>query len=140
MAAETYTLAEINTHSSRQSLWVILHNKVYNVTQFIDEHPGGEEVLLDVAGRDATEEFEDIGHSEDARALLKQFLIGELNPTDVAKSKTAQQSQPKSQPLQPAASDKSRTQLQPTSGAQGNPLRIVVPVLIVAWLAYKYFF
>lgn len=42
------------------------------------QHPGGEEVLLEQSGKDATENFEDVGHSTDARDLMKQYLIGEL--------------------------------------------------------------
>jgi cytochrome b involved in lipid metabolism len=42
------------------------------------QHPGGEEVMLEQAGKDATENFEDVGHSSDARDLMKQYLIGEL--------------------------------------------------------------
>uniref|UniRef100_A0A7M4FW08 Cytochrome b5 type B n=1 Tax=Crocodylus porosus TaxID=8502 RepID=A0A7M4FW08_CROPO len=45
-------------------------------------HPGGEEVLLEQAGRDATESFEDVGHSIDAREMLKQCYIGEVHPCD----------------------------------------------------------
>lgn len=44
------------------------------------QHPGGEEVLLEQAGRDATESFEDVGHSSDAREMLKQYYIGEVHP------------------------------------------------------------
>lgn len=43
------------------------------------QHPGGEEVLLEQAGADATESFEDVGHSTDAREMLEQYLIGELH-------------------------------------------------------------
>ena len=39
---------------------------------------GGDEVLLDVAGQDATEAFEDVGHSDEAREILATFLIGKL--------------------------------------------------------------
>lgn len=39
---------------------------------------GGEEVLLDVAGQDATEAFEDVGHSDEARETLEQLKIGNL--------------------------------------------------------------
>jgi cytochrome b involved in lipid metabolism len=49
---------------------------VYDVSKYLDDHPGGAEVLLDVAGQDADEFFEDIGHSNDARAELKKYLIG----------------------------------------------------------------
>ncbi len=39
---------------------------------------GGEEVLLDVGGQDATEAFEDVGHSDEAREILKGMLVGKL--------------------------------------------------------------
>lgn len=39
---------------------------------------GGEEVLLDVGGQDATEPFEDVGHSDEAREILDGLLVGTL--------------------------------------------------------------
>ncbi len=52
--------------------------KVFDVTTYLDDHPGGAEVMLDVSGQDATEFFEDIGHSNDAREELKKHMIGVL--------------------------------------------------------------
>ncbi|EDL75180.1 cytochrome b-5, isoform CRA_c [Rattus norvegicus] len=54
-----YTLEEIQKHKDSKSTWVILHHKVYDLTKFLEEHPGGEEVLREQAGGDATENFED---------------------------------------------------------------------------------
>lgn len=51
----------------------------FKVFIFCLQHPGGEEVLLEQAGADATESFEDVGHSTDAREMLEQYLIGELH-------------------------------------------------------------
>merc|ERR1711934_1212990 len=78
----TYRLAEVKTHNTKGSAWLVVHNKVYDVTNFMQEHPGGEEVLLDVLGTDSTESFEDVGHSNDARDLLANYLLGELHPDD----------------------------------------------------------
>ncbi|XP_030192162.1 cytochrome b5 isoform X3 [Lynx canadensis] len=50
-----------------------------------ESHPGGEEVLREQAGGDATENFEDVGHSTDARELSKTYIIGELHPDDRSK-------------------------------------------------------
>ncbi|XP_049686272.1 cytochrome b5 isoform X1 [Accipiter gentilis] len=50
-----------------------------------EQHPGGEEVLREQAGGDATENFEDVGHSTDARTLSEDFIIGELHPDDRGK-------------------------------------------------------
>ncbi|VTJ51578.1 Hypothetical predicted protein [Marmota monax] len=79
-AVKYYTLEEIQQHNNSKSTWVILHHKVYDLTKFLEEHPGGEEVLREQAGGDATENFEDVGHSTDARELSKTFIIGELHP------------------------------------------------------------
>ncbi|XP_075849915.1 cytochrome b5 isoform X3 [Microcebus murinus] len=80
-----YTLEEIQKHNHSKSTWLILHHKVYDLTKFLEEHPGGEEVLREQAGGDATENFEDVGHSTDARELSKTYIIGELHPDDRAK-------------------------------------------------------
>ena len=61
--------------------------KVYDVTKYLDDHPGGAEVMLDVAGQDADEFFEDIGHSKEAREELKKYLIGSLKIDEATKKK-----------------------------------------------------
>uniref|UniRef100_A0A8C5TDY1 Cytochrome b5 n=1 Tax=Malurus cyaneus samueli TaxID=2593467 RepID=A0A8C5TDY1_9PASS len=75
-----YRLEEVQKHNNSQSTWIIIHHRIYDVTKFLDEHPGGEEVLREQAGGDATENFEDVGHSTDARTMSESFIIGELHP------------------------------------------------------------
>jgi len=75
---QTYSLADIASYNSNQKAWVVIHNNIYDVTAFLNEHPGGEEVLLEQASKDATEAFEDVGHSTDAREMMKKFKVGEL--------------------------------------------------------------
>lgn len=48
------------------------------MTKFLEEHPGGEEVLMEVSGKDATKEFEEIGHSKAAKKLLLKYQVGYL--------------------------------------------------------------
>jgi len=76
--SKEFTFTDIAAHATKKDLYVVIHEKVYNASTFIDEHPGGEEVLLDVAGQDATEAFEDVGHSDEAREILSGLLIGDL--------------------------------------------------------------
>uniref|UniRef100_A0A8C6SRI7 Cytochrome b5 type B n=1 Tax=Neogobius melanostomus TaxID=47308 RepID=A0A8C6SRI7_9GOBI len=73
-----YTLEDIRVHNMSNDTWLIIHDKVYDITSFLEEHPGGEEVLLEQAGADASESFEDVGHSTDAREMLEQYFIGDL--------------------------------------------------------------
>ena len=75
---QTITREEVKKHNNRDSVWFIIHNKVYDVTKFMDEHPGGEEVLLEQAGKNASEIFEDVSHSADAKETMKKYLVGEL--------------------------------------------------------------
>lgn len=82
-----FTIEEIRTHNMSSDTWLIIHDKVYDITSFLEEHPGGEEVLLEQGGADATESFEDVGHSTDAREMLQQYLIGELCMDDRKKEK-----------------------------------------------------
>ncbi|XP_010577839.1 PREDICTED: cytochrome b5 isoform X2 [Haliaeetus leucocephalus] len=79
-AGPVFTLEEVGKRNSSREAWLVIHGRVYDVTRFLEEHPGGEEVLLEQAGRDATESFEDVGHSTDAREMLKQYYIGEIHP------------------------------------------------------------
>jgi cytochrome b involved in lipid metabolism len=44
------------------------------------KHPGGDEILLEEGAKDATEAFEDVGHSPDARDMLAKYYIGEVDP------------------------------------------------------------
>ncbi|EOD49271.1 cytochrome b5 [Neofusicoccum parvum] len=77
-ADKEFTFSDVSEHASKKDLYIVVHDKVYNCTSFVDEHPGGEEVLLDVGGQDATEAFEDVGHSDEAREILDGLLVGTL--------------------------------------------------------------
>ncbi|KAF8540286.1 cytochrome b5-like heme/steroid binding domain-containing protein [Trichophaea hybrida] len=76
-----YTYEEIKGHDTKKDLWMVIHDKVYSVGSFVDEHPGGEEVLMDVGGQDATDSFEDVGHSDEAREILEKLYVGNLKRT-----------------------------------------------------------
>ncbi|XP_060525591.1 cytochrome b5 isoform X2 [Cylas formicarius] len=76
--SKEFTVSQVQEHNSKTSVWIIIHNDVYDVSSFLNEHPGGEEVLLEQAGKDASENFEDVGHSSDARELMVKYKIGTL--------------------------------------------------------------
>ncbi|CAL9137901.1 unnamed protein product [Musa acuminata var. zebrina] len=81
--SKLYSMREAAEHNTRDDCWVVIHGKVYDVTSYLDEHPGGDDVLLSAAGRDSTEDFEDAGHSKSARELMQDYYIGELDPDTV---------------------------------------------------------
>ena len=45
-----YTLTDVSKHKSKDDLWFVIHGKVYDVTKFADDHPGGGQALVDEAG------------------------------------------------------------------------------------------
>ncbi|XP_055302035.1 cytochrome b5-like [Sitodiplosis mosellana] len=78
MSEKKFTYAQVREHNEAADLWLIIDEKVYDVTKFLNEHPGGEEVLIDAGGKDATKEFNDVGHSEAAIEQLETYLVGEI--------------------------------------------------------------
>lgn len=117
---KTFTRAEVAKHNNNLSLWMVIHNKVYDVTKFMEEHPGGEEVLLEMAGKDATESFEDVGHSVDARDMMKEHCLG-----DIVKSEVTESQETRLFPVNVQDSNKS-----------GSNVSTIVIVLVIAVLAY----
>ncbi|KAG8661632.1 cytochrome b5 [Manihot esculenta] len=74
-----YTMHEASQHKTKEDCWIVIDGKVYDVSSYLDEHPGGDDVVLATIGKDAADDFEDAGHSESARELLQSFCIGELD-------------------------------------------------------------
>ena len=78
---QVYSYQEVAEHNGPENFWIIIDDKVYDVSQFKDEHPGGDEIIMDLGGQDATESFVDIGHSDEALRLLKGLYIGDVDKT-----------------------------------------------------------
>ncbi|CAM6088609.1 unnamed protein product [Calypogeia fissa] len=81
--AKVYKLSEVEVHNSAKDCWLVIDGKVYDVTKFLEEHPGGDEVLLSATGKDATDDFEDVGHSNSAREMMAEYLVGEIDPSTI---------------------------------------------------------
>lgn len=74
----TINLNEVAWHDTVDSCWIVIRDFVYDCTDFLKSHPGGSDVILEYAGRDATLAFIGTGHSSAAIHSLKRYLIGEL--------------------------------------------------------------
>jgi len=75
---KSFPLEEVKKHNKDSDCWVILHNEVYDVTKFLNDHPGGKKAIMLYAGKDATTEF-DMLHSKDLLARYgPEFHIGAL--------------------------------------------------------------
>jgi indoleamine 2,3-dioxygenase len=69
---------EISVNNNLDSIWIVLHGDVYDVTSWVNEHPGGNALLLAFAGMDATDLFDSMGHSTIAKKKLKELFIGSV--------------------------------------------------------------
>lgn len=89
-------MAEVEKHKVEGNCWMVIGNAsnggamVYDVSKYLDDHPGGAEVMLEVGGQDADDMFEDIGHSQEARNILKKYKIGVLHMTEEEKAAAAE--------------------------------------------------
>ena len=74
-----YTLAQVATHNSVSSCWSTVNGKVYDLTSWIGRHPGGQQAILSICGKDGSAAFND-QHSGQRRPAneLAGFLIGSL--------------------------------------------------------------
>lgn len=71
----TINLNEVAWHDTVDSCWIVIRDFVYDCTDFLKSHPGGSDVILEYAGRDATLAFIGTGHSSAAIHSLKRCLI-----------------------------------------------------------------
>eukprot|EP00325_Prymnesiales_sp_UTEX-LB-985_P004825 CAMPEP_0174709278 /NCGR_PEP_ID=MMETSP1094-20130205/11287_1 /TAXON_ID=156173 /ORGANISM="Chrysochromulina brevifilum, Strain UTEX LB 985" /LENGTH=218 /DNA_ID=CAMNT_0015907941 /DNA_START=79 /DNA_END=736 /DNA_ORIENTATION=- len=110
------TKEELEKHTTREDVWMSIHGKVYNVSKYLEDHPGGEEVLMDRGGKDATEDYEDVGHSNEARKQLVPYEVGELPPSQRNEVKAS------------------------GASSSGGGLSLIIPVVVVAIAAGYYYY
>ena len=74
------TVGELGKHNTARSCWLAIHNTVYDVTGFLDRHPGGRAVLLGAAGGDATAAFAAVHEASTLDEHVGQFeIVGKLS-------------------------------------------------------------
>jgi len=77
-----YTLADLSAHASTQTCWLLVSDRIYDVTGYLAKHPGGTRTVTPWCGKEATKAFatEDGRgeHSPEAYALLDDYYIGDL--------------------------------------------------------------
>jgi cytochrome-b5 reductase len=111
-----YTTKQVAEHNSPEDAWLIIHGQgtlqqfqmehsltkpVYDVTKYLADHPGGADVLTEAAGTDASEDFDNAGHSEDAFEIMKDCCVGKIQGFEKKK--------PKLKPLAPVKAVKIQT-------------------------------
>ncbi|KAI5120903.1 hypothetical protein M0805_003003 [Coniferiporia weirii] len=76
-----YTVEDVAEHNTSGSCWVSRNGKVYDVSAFLADHPGGDDLILNWAGKDVGQVMADEAeheHSESAYEMLNEYIIGRL--------------------------------------------------------------
>ncbi|KAK1783549.1 cytochrome b5-like heme/steroid binding domain-containing protein [Copromyces sp. CBS 386.78] len=55
--SQTFTKSQVAEHKDDKSMYIIIDDGVYDITNFLDDHPGGAKILKRMAGKDATKSF-----------------------------------------------------------------------------------
>ncbi|EGC29703.1 hypothetical protein DICPUDRAFT_99752 [Dictyostelium purpureum] len=126
MSEKTYTKEEVAKHCSLDDLWIVYNDDVFDVTKFVVEHPGGEEVLKGNGGKDATQEFDDVGHSASAIAKMEALRIGRIAGASPRVEKKKEVKKVTSTPVRTAPKE---------SGGLGL-LKIPIFIIVLAIVAY----
>ncbi|MBY0378359.1 MAG: hypothetical protein K2Q33_07345, partial [Gammaproteobacteria bacterium] len=82
--------SEIVLHNNPQmGYWIVVNRGVYDISDYLDLHPGGPVILINQTGLDATREYEAIGHHLDGgiNSLLHNYLIGKIRYLNFGRNK-----------------------------------------------------
>ncbi|KAG8921826.1 fatty acid alpha-hydroxylase, partial [Tulasnella sp. 408] len=80
-AVRIFTREDLVNHNNTSSCWISRNGKVYDVTGFLQDHPGGDDLILNYAGKDVGEIMKDSDehdHSDSAYEMLEEYCIGRL--------------------------------------------------------------
>ena len=91
-SGKLFTMEEIQKHNTEQDAWIVVKDRVYDCTEYLELHPGGIDSIILNAGADSTEDFVAI-HSIKATKMLEKYYIGDLDKSSV-KAAAAVQEEP----------------------------------------------
>ncbi len=73
------SMTEVAKHNKLNDCWMLMGNKVYNITAYLPYHPGGAGAILPYCGKDGAAAFNGLPHSQNAANLLASYYLGDLN-------------------------------------------------------------
>ncbi|KAA0048860.1 cytochrome b5-like [Cucumis melo var. makuwa] len=133
-----FVFDEVAKHNHQGDCWLIISGKVYDVTPFLEDHPGGDEVLLLATEKDATEDFETVGHSLSATEEMEKYYIGNIDMSTVPKVDYRP-------PASKSASTETKAAAETTSSNQSSGslikvLQLLIPLLIIVVAFYLQYY
>ncbi|CAG9985293.1 unnamed protein product [Clonostachys byssicola] len=78
-----FTMEEVAKHNTKGDLWVVVKGVVMDLSNWLEEHPGGPQAIMNFMGRDATEEFEMLHDDEVIPKYAPEQVIGRVKGQEV---------------------------------------------------------
>ncbi|XP_066171190.1 cytochrome b5 reductase 4 isoform X3 [Sylvia atricapilla] len=78
---------ELSKHNKKEDCWICIRGFVYNVTPYMEYHPGGEDELMRAAGADGTDLFDQVHRWVNYESMLKECLVGRMAVKPIAAPK-----------------------------------------------------
>ncbi|KAM0234051.1 hypothetical protein ACHAP5_010194 [Fusarium lateritium] len=124
METRRVSLDALRQHNTATDCWIAVHSKVWDITHFVNEHPGGPEVLLNLAGSDATELYNDVHAPDIIEQLSDDKLMGLLEESAINRPA---ESQAVEDPVPPPTSpDNTNTAPETTKSRTAPPLESIL--------------
>ncbi|KAJ3030670.1 UNVERIFIED_CONTAM: hypothetical protein HDU68_008197 [Siphonaria sp. JEL0065] len=83
---KSFSATELSQHSTEESAFIAIEGRVFDLTSFLDGHPGGKRVLLPLLGRDATDAFKLYHSILPTLSKYKHLIIGVLEGSSQSES------------------------------------------------------
>jgi cytochrome b involved in lipid metabolism len=83
MAEKLIKYEELARHNKSSDLWLAINDRVYDLTPYVNEHPGGPLILQKHAGKIASYAFELAAHGDGAKKKMREFEVGRIDPACV---------------------------------------------------------
>ena len=101
----------VASHNTANDCWIIVQNKVYSVSSYLTQHPGGADRIIPYCGQEATQAFVTRGgsgsHSQNAYNILGAYYVGELNGAVLQQQQSTGTNAVQTAPVRPAGSGRS---------------------------------
>jgi cytochrome b involved in lipid metabolism len=79
VAPASYTMAQVKANKSAAKCWSVINEKVYDLTAWINAHPGGDDAIISLCGTDGTQDFLAMHRNQSKpESRLSAFLLGPL--------------------------------------------------------------
>jgi glycine/D-amino acid oxidase-like deaminating enzyme/predicted heme/steroid binding protein len=84
---DVVTMEEVSRHNTKDDCWMVIDGKVYDVTSFLENHPGGASIMAAHGGMDVSKHYRYLQHSENAQALRSGLYIADVKDYTPTKKK-----------------------------------------------------